>query len=372
MPAGGCQVISLRVKVDDKPPSGLLENCIEVMALDENDDPICARGCSRVFVGITDPLIVTKTADKESVERGKKVKYSIEVHNIYAVENLNEVTVKDAFSRDVEFITAEPAPVQKYDEGDSLREIVWIFDQIKPGDFEDITLEVLVPEMQDFEFGMEQSVSGEGFVNAANDYSTTSPNYNLNNVVIVTAVNDTNVAIKASDSANVEVTDPGTELSTREHGSGSYESEDLVTVKTEDKSIEMAKDVSATFATTALGLYNNRSVTYSSRWTETACGKNRITGHHHERGLSVRHSHRPGLILQARRDGHLDGLRLGVRGVWEASGYSRSRPPRATKPTSNPRRPTRGASRSARSPTAPASSMRSRLRGLDWSLPIKG
>ncbi len=278
MPAGGCQVISLRVKVDDKPPSGLLENCIEVMALDENDDPICARGCSRVFVGITDPLIVTKTADKESVERGKKVKYSIEVHNIYAVENLNEVTVKDAFSRDVEFITAEPAPVQKYDEGDSLREIVWIFDQIKPGDFEDITLEVLVPEMQDFEFGMEQSVSGEGFVNAANDYSTTSPNYNLNNVVIVTAVNDTNVAIKASDSANVEVTDPGTELSTREHGSGSYESEDLVTVKTEDKSIEMAKDVSATFATTALGLYNNRSVTYSSRWTETACGKNRITG----------------------------------------------------------------------------------------------
>ena len=278
IPPGGCVVINLRVKVNDKPPSGLLENCVEVAALDENDDQIGAFGCSRVFVGITDPLVVTKTADKESVERGKKVKYKIEVYNIYAVENLNEVTVKDAFSRDVEFVSADPVPIDGYEEGDPFSEIVWTFDQIKPGDFEEITLEVLVPEIQDFEFEMEQSVRGEGFVNAANDYSTTSPNYNLNNVVIVTAVNDTDVALDTSASATVEVTDPGTELSTREHGSGSYESEELVKVKTEDKSIEMAKAVSATFSTTAIGLYNNRSVTYSSRWTETACGKNRITG----------------------------------------------------------------------------------------------
>ena len=278
IPPGGCEVINLRVKVNDKPPSAILENCVEVAALDENDDQIGAFGCSRVFVGIADPLIVTKTADKESVERGKKVKYKIEVYNIYAVESLKEVTVKDAFSRDVEFITADPAPIDGYEEGDRFSDIVWTFDEIKPGDFEDITLEVLVPEIQDFKFEMEQSVRGEGFVNAANDYSTTSPNHNLNNVAVVTAINTTDVALQASASANVEVTDPGTELSTREHGSGSYESEDLVVVKTEDKSIEMEKAVSATYAPTGIGLYNNRSLTYSSRWTEAASAKNRITG----------------------------------------------------------------------------------------------
>ncbi|MHC1595012.1 MAG: prenyltransferase/squalene oxidase repeat-containing protein, partial [Methanotrichaceae archaeon] len=70
--------------------------------------------------------------------------------------------------------------------------------------------------------------------------------------------------------------DPGTELRTREHGSGDYESDELINLETENKSIEMFKDVSAEYKTTTLGLYRNRSITYSSRWTEEACAKNRI------------------------------------------------------------------------------------------------
>ena len=276
---GECRKISLKVKVSETTPSGyILENCANVVALNDTDVLISALDCEEVFIGISDPLVVTKTADKESVERGKKVKYTIEVCNLYKAQPLTDVAVEDVFSRDVEFVSADPAPLSNYGEGERFREIVWTYDSIEPNDCEEISLEVLVPEIQDFEFAMEQSVRGEGFVNVANDYSTTSPNYNLNNVVIVTAVNDTNSLIDASASATVGVTDPGTELSTREHGSGGYESEDLVVVKTADKSIEMAKDVSATYATTAIDLYNNRSVTYSSRWTQTASGKNRITG----------------------------------------------------------------------------------------------
>jgi len=276
IPPGGCEVINLRVKVDYTPPSGRLINCVEVVARDENDGLIGARACSRVSVGAIDPLMVTKTADKKSVERGKKVKYTIKVCNLDDAD-MTGLVVEDAFSRYVEFVSAEPAPIQKYGEGDRFREIVWRDDSIKPG-CKDITLEVIVPKMQDFEFGMEQRVKGVGFVNVANDYTTAPPEYGLTNVVNVTAKNSTDSLIDASASATVGVTDPGTELSTREHGSGGYESEDLVVVKTEDKSIEMAKDVSATYATTAIGLYNNRSVTYSSRWTQTASGKNRITG----------------------------------------------------------------------------------------------
>ncbi len=275
---GDCKDIILVVNVSKDRPSGYeLENCVDLEALNQSQARITATDCDDVFIGERSPLVVTKTADKKSAERGKKVKYTIEVCNNYP-DVMYDVKVKDVFSHYVEFVFADPAPTQEYGEGDRLSDVAWTFSSIEPDTCEEITLEVLVPEMQDFEFGMEQSVMGEGFVNVANDYSTTSPNYNLNNVVFVEAFNRTGELFEASASANVEVTDPGTELSTREHGSGSYDSEELVTVKTEDKSIEMAKDVSATYATTSLGLYNNRSVAFSSRWTETASGKNRITG----------------------------------------------------------------------------------------------
>ena len=65
---------------------------------------------------------------------------------------------------------------------------------------------------------------------------------------------------------------------TREHGSGTYESEEQVKMMTENKSISMDKDMAATYRTTTLGLYNNRSVTYSSKWTEEAKDKNWATG----------------------------------------------------------------------------------------------
>ena len=276
---GECREIGLKVKVSETKPSGyILVNCANVVALNDTDVLISALDCEEVFIGISDPLVVTKTADKESVERGKKVKYTIKVCNLDNADMTN-VVIEDAFSRDVEFVSADPPPIRDYSDGERLREILWTFDSINSRDcLPEITLEVIVPKMQDFEFGMEQRVRGVGFVNVANDYTTAPPQYALTNVVKVTAKNSTNSLIEASASATVGVSDPGTELSTREHGSGSYESEDLVAVKTAEKSIEMAKEVSATYATTAIGLYNNRSVTYSSRWTQTASGKNRITG----------------------------------------------------------------------------------------------
>lgn len=274
--AGGSKEITLNVNVSTERPSGYeLQNCVNVVALNESEVLISASDCDKVYIG-GESLVVTKTADKESVERGKKVEYTITVCNLNDTE-MERVVVTDTFNKDVEFVSSDPSPLYSYSEGDSFREIVWTFGSLESGACREITLEVTVPEMQDFEFGMEQSISGEGFVNVANDYSTTPPEYSLTNVVNVSAyINDE--LFEASNSVTVGVTDPGTELSTREHGSGSYDSEELVAVKTEDKLIEMSKDVSATYATTSLGLYNNRSVAYSSRWTETASGKNRITG----------------------------------------------------------------------------------------------
>jgi len=110
-------------------------------------------------------------------------------------------------------------------------------------------------------FNMNQAISGAGFVNVNNDYAT-----------------------PAGDVIS-------TELYTREHGSGSYESEEVtrllrenrsikfynVSIKVGNASIEMDKDVSARYTTTMLGLPRNRSVTYSSTWTEESCSKSRMT-----------------------------------------------------------------------------------------------
>jgi len=270
---GECKEIILVVNVSEDRPSGYtLENCVSVVALEAQ---IAAMGCDEVFIGVRDPLIVTKTANKESVERGKKVKYTIKVCNNENT-NMTDVEVKDVFSRDVEFVSADPSPMRSYSKDVRFSEIFWTFDSIEPDKCREITLEVIVPEMQDFEFDMELGVKGEGFVNVANDYSTTPPEYVLENNVYVSALNNTKSLVEASASADVAVTDPGTDLSTREHGSGIYEGDEVLRMRTEDKSISMEKDVSAEYGTTSLGLYNNRSVTYSSRWTEEACAKNRL------------------------------------------------------------------------------------------------
>ncbi len=272
--SGGREEITLGVNVSGTKASGYtLQNCVNVNALNDTKVLIGVSDCDEVFIGVRDPLVVTKTADKESVERGKKVEYTITVFNL---DNspITDVEVKDVFSRDVEFVSADPSPTRSYGKDERFSEIVWQFDNISSEEV--ITLEVIVPEMQDFEFDMELGVKGEGFVNVANDYSTSPPEYLLENNVYVSALNNTKSLVEASASADVAVADPGTELSTREHGSGIYEGDEVLRMRTANKSISMEKDVSAEYGTTTLGLYNNRSVTYSSRWTEEASAKNRL------------------------------------------------------------------------------------------------
>ncbi len=207
---------------------------------------------------------VNKTALQKSVERGDEITYIIEVHNMLGRHN---VIVRDAFYRHVEFVSASPMP----DSGG-----VWRFDTVDIDPLV-ITLVVKVPETQDFEFGMGSGISGEGFVNVADDYSTTLQPYDIKNCVYVTS--DETGSEVFSDCEHVTVGgDLGTELSTREHGSGDYESDEQIKMLTENKSIEMKKDVTAEYKPTTLGLYRNRSITYDTKWTEKARAKNRITG----------------------------------------------------------------------------------------------
>ncbi len=221
-------------------------------------------------------LSVTKIALQKTVEGGDDVEYLINIRS--DIDKLHNVTVKDVFDNPVEFVSGSPMP-----DADG----IWRFAKVDvkdlPKDENDpdwrtlITLTVKVPDKQDFEYDMAQGVAGAGFVNVKNDYRTTYESYVITNCIELTTDTIPGEVFKDCESVTVMI-DPGTELSTREHGSGLYESEELVRMRTENKSISMDKDMAATYSPTTLGLYHNRTVTYSSRWTEEAKAKNRVTG----------------------------------------------------------------------------------------------
>ncbi|HOO53398.1 MAG TPA: NosD domain-containing protein [Methanothrix sp.] len=238
---------------DADPATGLTD--LIVLEADENETTIDA--------GLHASLNASKTADKKKANRGEELTYTIRICND-ADLTAKDVVVEDVFDRTVEFISASPMP-----DPDGF----WRFDEIPGKTCVEIVLVVRVPK-QDLEFDMGSDVSGQGFVNVANDYSTTLQPYSITNRVKVTSV-----GCIVTDSETVSVSaDLGTELSTREHGSGLYDSDELLRLRTENKSISMDKDVAATYGATAVGIYNNRTVNYSSRWTEEARAKNRITG----------------------------------------------------------------------------------------------
>ena len=211
---------------------------------------------------------VRKTADRKTAKPGEEINYTITISN-NGTGSMSDVVVEDVFNRDVDIISVSPPP-----DGDGL----WRFPEILPGDDETITLTVKTPEDQDFDFGMDQAVSGDGFVNVESDYSTAPPAYILANCVYVSYNTSCGKREMVSDCESVTVGEAGTELSAREHGSGTYDSEETLKLLTENKSIEMKKDVSATYAPTTLGLYRNRTVAFSSKWTEEARAKNYVTG----------------------------------------------------------------------------------------------
>lgn len=261
------------VQMNDYP--GPLVNNATATGTDANGRSVSGVGTISVPF-YTDPLFVKKTALNKTVSRGGNVTYKIEIYNTDsgpgAVPPTN-IVVKDVFNKPVEFISASPEP-----DPDGL----WRIPVIYPGEENKtvITLVVKVPEEQVFNFSSESSVSGEGFVNVADEYSTTLDPYPLKNCVYVTFFNGTTQKNETvSDCETVTVLgEAGTELSTREHGSGTYESADLLEMQTKNNRISLEKDMAASHATTTLGLYNNRTVTYSSKWTEVASAKNRITG----------------------------------------------------------------------------------------------
>lgn len=215
-------------------------------------------------------LTVNKTSYRNFTVEGSEIEYIIEICNTGDVA-VHNIEVRDVFQMmgdgaGVKFVSADPEP----DAG-----FIWCFDSLPSGKSLKISIIVKVPKSQKLEFSMEQGVSGSGFVKVLDDYSYTFEPYVIKNFVYVSSDETPTI----SDCAAVTVFEGlYADLTTNEHGSGRYESEELVRLKSDNSSIKMDKDASSTFEATSIGLYNNRTISFSSRWTGEARAKNRLTG----------------------------------------------------------------------------------------------
>jgi len=218
-------------------------------------------------------LSIVKKADKKSAERGELVNYTITIANgaVDSPVSPTDLVVEDVFSRPVEIVSASPQP-----DCDGK----WRYPELPAGQNRQIRITIRVPDEQDFAFDSAQAVTGTGFVSLRNEYSTAYEPFPLRNCASVTYRNGTTSSVmKLTSCASVAVLGgAGTSLSTKEHGSGTYASGEVVAVRTEKRSISFEKDLSAAAGETTLGLYRGRTVTYSSPWSSSAVGRNRVTG----------------------------------------------------------------------------------------------
>jgi uncharacterized repeat protein (TIGR01451 family) len=212
---------------------------------------------------------VTKTSDKIAYYPGEEITYTIKVCNYPGLPPLDDVIVKDIFRypKSVEIVASYPEP---NDDG------IWHFSRIEPGSCVEIVVVARTPIVKT-KFDLEQSVDGSGFVNVNNDVSTEVGPYIVDNCVYVTARID-DIKVTNSTCTAVTIGETGTELSTVEHGSGDYSSEEKTTLKWENRSIKSVKNVSASYSPKTFVLPGNNDLNYASKWTEESRAKNHITG----------------------------------------------------------------------------------------------
>ncbi|AET64760.1 DUF11 domain-containing protein [Methanothrix harundinacea] len=207
---------------------------------------------------------IMKIASATSVSPGEPLYYAIFYENDGDTD-LTGVDITESYPPGTEFVQAsiDPKPGTVN---------VWEIGDLSPGEGGVIGIGVMVHDIQDLEFSEEGRVVGEGFVSVRDSLSTSPVGHNLKNVATIDS--DQTAPVNAS----VSVAISNTKLDIMEHGSGTYESDEKLKLRTENTSISMEKDGSSGYKSTSIHLYNNRTVNYSSKWTQIASAENWATG----------------------------------------------------------------------------------------------
>lgn len=208
-------------------------------------------------------LSLNKSTQNKTVALGQDILYTITLCNDGPV-SLTNVTLWDALPESVELVDVYPEPASYCH---------WTIGTLAPGQCFVVDLRARIKKI-DINYDMAQRVQGEGFVNVHNDYDTSIGPESVKNCAYAKA----DFVETISSCAHTNIKNPGTELMRREFGSGTYESEELSAVRTENKSIKSTTSLSATHSPTTFSLPKGRSIEYGSKWTEKSKVRNEATG----------------------------------------------------------------------------------------------
>ncbi len=208
-------------------------------------------------------LKLNKTALNTTAKIGEDILYTIKLCNDGPIP-LTNVTLWDVLPDSVEPVYIYPETTSQY---------LWHIGTMAPRQCFAVDIRVRV-KRTDINYDMSQEVRGEGFVNVHNDYDTHQGPESITNCAYAKADRTETV----SSCAFSRIVDPGTELRRREFGSGTYESEELTRIHTENKSIKTVTSLSAVHKPTTFSLLQGRSIGYATKWTEKSKGINTITG----------------------------------------------------------------------------------------------
>lgn len=235
---------------------------------------------STLLTGVIQSLWINKTSDKDIYAPGEEVVFTVRFGN-KGHRDAHDVNVTDVLP-DLELISVSGNPSARG------RTLVWRIGDLKSGENGTVVVTMRVPERSNLVYNESSSVSGEGFVRVRKSFSTAIEARSHTNRAYITGYYSDNggkVYHNASSSKSITVAgDPGSEIRTREHGSGYYEEELLANLNLSSRNVSVEKELFAEHRPTSFSL-PGRSVEFRSSWFESTESRNR------NRGESIEGSH---------------------------------------------------------------------------------
>ena len=242
--------------------TGVLRNRVDVTGWPETGDNVSARAITDVRLI---KLVIEKTCSS-TASLGKTLTYTITYSNNGGT-NLTNVVIIEDYPDALTFDSADPAP----DCGTNNK---WTLGTLKPGESGTITIKMKVPaSMSDLYYSESGNVAGKGIVIISKDLSTVQEPYELENVVTISGTYE-GTDVSATASAMTTVSVPGSSLELTEHGSGTYESEEELSLSLEDGRIYFDKDTKAEYSPTTFNCSDGFVMEVPSKWSQDICSKN--------------------------------------------------------------------------------------------------